>query len=56
MLAARRSGALGAKLSGAGGGGVMIALVESDLVQSVTRALEEVGAARVLATSIIPAP
>lgn len=56
VRAARRSGALGAKLSGAGGGGVMIALVESDVAQGVARALEDAGAARVLATSILAVP
>ncbi|MEW5827925.1 MAG: mevalonate kinase [Chloroflexota bacterium] len=50
--AARRSGALGAKLSGGGRGGNMIALVRQDRVQSVTRALMEAGAKRTIVTEI----
>jgi mevalonate kinase len=50
--AARRSGALGAKLSGGGRGGNMIALVRQDQVQSVTRALETAGARRVIVTQV----
>ena len=50
--AARRSGALGAKLSGGGRGGNMIALVRQDQIQSVTRALMEAGAKRTIVTEI----
>jgi mevalonate kinase len=50
--AARFAGALGAKLSGAGRGGNMIALVEDDLVDQVAEALKEAGAARVIATQV----
>ena len=53
--AARFAGALGAKLSGAGRGGNMIALVEDDLVDQVAEALEEAGAVRVLATQVAAA-
>jgi len=49
---ARLFGALGAKLSGAGRGGNMIALVEDDLVEDVTEALKEGGGARVICTRI----
>jgi len=50
--AARFSGALGAKLSGAGQGGNMIALVESDLVEDVAEELMDAGAVRVIQTRI----
>ncbi len=50
--AARRSGALGAKLSGGGRGGNMIVLVRQDQVQSVTRALMDAGAKRTIVTEI----
>jgi mevalonate kinase len=52
--AARRSGALGAKLSGAGRGGNLIALVEPGQGARVAAALEEAGAVRVFDT-IVPA-
>jgi mevalonate kinase len=50
--AARFSGALGAKLSGAGQGGNMIALVEDDLVEEVAEELMDAGAVRVISTRI----
>jgi mevalonate kinase len=50
--AARRSGALGAKMSGGGRGGNMLALVEPQLAESVARALQAAGAARVTITTI----
>ncbi len=50
--AARRAGALGAKLSGAGWGGVMLALVTPKSQPAVERALREAGAARVLAATV----
>jgi len=48
---ARLAGAIGAKLSGAGLGGNMIALVEDDFVEEVTEALREAGAVRVIYTT-----
>jgi len=48
---ARFAGALGAKLSGAGRGGNMIALVEGDFVEEVEEALREAGAVRVIITT-----
>ena len=49
---ARFAGALGAKLSGAGRGGNMIALVEEELVKDVAQALTDAGAARVICTTV----
>lgn len=49
---ARLEGAMGAKLSGAGQGGNMIALVEDDLVEQVTEALIQEGATRVIHTKV----
>ncbi len=50
--AARSAGALGAKLSGGGRGGNMIALVEHEAVEPVRSALLAAGAARVLAVRL----
>lgn len=50
--AARDAGALGAKLSGGGGGGIMLALVERDRRDQVERALLHAGAARVTAAIV----
>jgi mevalonate kinase len=52
VAAARGAGALGAKLSGAGWGGVMIALVTPETQGSVAAALREAGATGVLATTL----
>ena len=52
VTAARTSGALGAKLSGGGWGGNMIALVEEATIKRVTRALTKQGAQRVIATRL----
>ncbi len=50
--AARGAGALGAKLSGGGRGGSMIALVKADLAEAVTSSLKEAGAKRVIITRV----
>ncbi len=50
--AALSVGALGAKLSGGGGGGIMIALVTSGTSERVGQALDRAGAARVLRATI----
>ncbi len=50
--AARRSGALGAKLSGAGRGGNMIALVTPQTCERVKGALKREGAQRVIQTQV----
>jgi mevalonate kinase len=52
---ARFAGAMGAKLSGAGRGGNMVALVEDDIVEDVIEALEEAGAVRVVRTEVAKA-
>lgn len=49
---ARRAGAGGAKLSGGGRGGNMIALVEGQKAGAVAEALRQAGAARVITTEI----
>lgn len=50
VAAAREAGALGAKLSGAGRGGNMIALVEPEQIERVRAALLSAGAVQVLAS------
>jgi mevalonate kinase len=52
VTAARKAGALGAKLSGGGRGGNMIALVDQDRAESVSDALLSAGARRVTVTEI----
>jgi len=52
VIAARKAGADGAKLSGGGGGGNMVALVTPNLLDAVTQALHAAGAVRVIATSV----
>jgi mevalonate kinase len=54
--AAMQSGALGAKLSGAGRGGNMIALVRSEDVDQVTQALTKAGAVRCLLNQVRQSP
>jgi mevalonate kinase len=54
VTAARAAGALGAKLSGGGRGGNIIALVESPMQIAVEQALLAAGAQRVLTTTIEP--
>jgi mevalonate kinase len=43
VYAARKAGSLGAKLTGGGGGGCMIALAETDKLKRVAKAIERVG-------------
>jgi mevalonate kinase len=52
VVAAQAAGALGAKLSGAGWGGVMLALVVPDTRVQVAAALAQAGAKRVSATVV----
>jgi mevalonate kinase len=52
IQAARQAGALGAKLSGAGWGGNMIALTWSHAASVVAQALTEAGAAQVIVTEL----
>ncbi len=52
VQAAKSGGALGAKLSGGGRGGNMIALVEDRAVSGVVQALQEAGAVRCLVTQV----
>ena len=50
--AARDAGAMGAKLSGGGRGGNMIALVEPDNIEPVARSLKDAGARNTLVTQV----
>jgi len=50
--AARAAGALGAKLSGAGQGGNMLALIDAETVDDVAVALMTAGAAQVIRTTV----
>jgi mevalonate kinase len=52
ITAARNAGALGAKLSGGGRGGNMIALIDPAQAQAVTEALQRAGARSVLVTTV----
>jgi mevalonate kinase len=52
VRAARAAGALGAKLSGGGRGGNMIALVEPSRAESVAGALQAAGARRIIVTTV----
>lgn len=54
VKAAREAGALGAKLSGAGRGGSVIALIEEGIQEAVTTALQRGGAQRVFTTEVSP--
>ena len=51
---ARESGALGAKMSGGGRGGNMIALVKPEIADAVSRSLKEAGAKNTIITTIHP--
>jgi mevalonate kinase len=50
---ARQTGALGAKLSGGGRGGNMIALVEPENAEPISRALKEAGARNTIITQVL---
>ncbi len=52
--AARQAGALGAKLSGAGGGGNLIALAADEQAQQIAAALQQAGATRTIITHLQP--
>jgi len=52
VAAATSAGALGAKLSGAGRGGNMIALVQPEIAAAVAAALHAAGARRVVDTEV----
>ncbi len=52
IAVAKDAGALGAKLSGAGGGGNMIALVAPEEADRIAGALERVGASRTIITQV----
>jgi mevalonate kinase len=49
---ARKAGALGAKLSGGGRGGNMIALVDPEIAENVSLALKEAGAKNTIITQV----
>ncbi|MFQ5613039.1 MAG: mevalonate kinase [Anaerolineae bacterium] len=50
--ASRRAGAMGAKLSGAGWGGNMIALARPDLARAVAQSLYQAGAVKTIITTV----
>ena len=52
VAAARQAGALGAKMSGGGRGGNMIALVKADAADIVSRSLQEAGARNTIITQV----
>ena len=52
VTAARKAGALGAKMSGGGRGGNMIALVEQEISSAVAEALISAGATRTIITQV----
>jgi mevalonate kinase len=54
LASARQAGALGAKLSGGGMGGNMIACVAADRIQPVVEALRGAGATRTIITRVEP--
>ena len=53
ISAAKNAGALGAKMSGGGRGGNMIALVEADRAEAVSRSLQEAGAKSTITTQVL---
>lgn len=52
VAAAKKAGAMGAKLSGGGRGGNMIALVAEDGIGEVTQGLQSAGAKRIIKTTV----
>ncbi|RLE82705.1 MAG: mevalonate kinase [Thermoprotei archaeon] len=52
VFAARKAGALGAKITGAGGGGMILALVTPDTIDSVQKELKRAGATWVKAVRV----
>lgn len=52
IQAARTAGAEGAKLSGGGRGGNMIALASADKIEGIKNALDQAGAAQVMSTTL----
>jgi mevalonate kinase len=56
IAAAKAAGANGAKLSGGGRGGNMIALVEPDKVEHIASAVREAGARDVIVTHVRDQP
>ena len=54
LAAARAAGAQGAKLSGGGRGGNIIALATTDTAQEIARALKATGAKRVIISEVMP--
>ena len=52
VRAARKAGALGAKLSGGGRGGNMIALVTPEMAETVARSVREAGAKNTIITQV----
>jgi mevalonate kinase len=50
--AARSAGAFGAKMSGGGRGGNMIAVVEADTAETVSASLREAGAKETIITQV----
>lgn len=52
--AARAAGALGAKLSGSGGGGIVIALTTEETRNAVARAIEEAGGRAIITRAAVP--
>lgn len=52
VVAARAAGALGAKMSGAGWGGNMLALVEANRAPTVANAVREAGATRIIFSEV----
>jgi hypothetical protein len=52
VYAAKRGGALGAKLTGAGGGGCMVALTSFDMREAVAQVISEVGGTPIIAEKV----